>query len=156
MKHRLGIAASLFGISLAVSLTTAAPATADPETTVEIRIDNTSSGRELAVKNRGVGVCKSGKCSASITWHWKKGDERPGEKIVIQHSGGTPGSEKCFEQRYEIQEPKSEISATVSADCPGGKSAWFYDIRCETASGSSCGIPPVDPGVIIEGGPPGT
>jgi hypothetical protein len=150
MKRKLELVVLVAIAGSAWSLLAAAPADAAPN--VEIRIQTTAGSREISVKNRGVGVCKNkSKCPDQVTWEWKKGDELTGEKIVIAFSGGTPDAEKCFDSSYEIAQPKQQTTGTLSADCPPGKVAWFYEIRCEKADGSSCGIPPVDPGVIIDG-----
>lgn len=150
MEKKLALVVLVATAGLAWSLLAAAPAKAAPD--VEIRIQQIGAGREISVKNRGVGVCKNkNKCPDQVTWQWKKGDELVGEKIVIAYSGGTQDAEKCFDWSYEIAQPKQKVTATLSAACPGGKVAWFYEIRCEKADGTSCGIPPVDPGVIIDG-----
>jgi len=157
MKQRLAVATLVAGWAFILGLAGALPVEAAQDTTVEIQIEDQGAGPEIQVKQRGVGICKHSKCSNDVTWLWKKGDEKAGWRIAIEFSGGTPGAEQCFDQtRYVIDQPKSgshtgEVSAAVTANCPAGKSAWFYDIKCEQIDGSPCGIPDVDPGVIIDG-----
>lgn len=131
----------------------------DPPAKVKIFMMETGnpSVKWIRVNEVGVGICKHGeRCATSFSFELQTPHIKDTDEIRITTVGGDP---TCLSPKPDYTLTKARPDLTISFDqtCGDGtKAFWTYMIECAGPPSGNCGgARPADPGVIIEGGPPG-